>query len=267
MKRLKKPEISIRVENNDGQTEEESSSFADDGKNESSARKDSNENTKTYEHERYYNSGSSNSETFSGYGNSSKNEVTSWYSESHPMSYYIEADGEDVDDEDDAMLKYEYESSRNAAAAAVASSSSNNSSPSAASANPLTPSATASVSVAAVTGMQITENAKPLDKSSVRRYCVQVAEHLFQCTLCYKTYTHISNFSRHFLSAHHGLRQEIPCPVCYRIFTRRDNMLTHMKQVHRITVTRGLATSIIQKLSAATENSSSAADSQTNSGD
>ncbi|XP_050428606.1 protein tramtrack, beta isoform-like isoform X5 [Adelges cooleyi] len=74
-----------------------------------------------------------------------------------------------------------------------------------------------------------------MDKYSVRQFCTQESSNLFRCNLCRKTYTHISNFCRHFLSSHHGVRQEIPCPVCFRMFTRRDNMLTHMKQVHRVT--------------------------------
>lgn len=73
-----------------------------------------------------------------------------------------------------------------------------------------------------------------MDKYSVRQFCTQESSNLFRCNLCRKTYTHISNFCRHFLSSHHGVRQEVACPVCTRMFTRRDNMLTHMKQVHRV---------------------------------
>lgn len=79
---------------------------------------------------------------------------------------------------------------------------------------------------------------KPVDKASVRQYCTQEANNLYRCTVCSKTYTHISNFCRHFLSAHHGIKQEVPCPVCLKLFTRRDNMVTHTKQVHRITLSR-----------------------------
>lgn len=245
LKRLKKPEISIRVEGNEKQTASstEDSAEAEDRKSaEVVTRKNSGENAKSYTLENYY----SSSEISGGVNQVTKNDASSWYSDSQSSTtYYMDADGDDMDDEDDAMLKYEYESSRNAILA------NNSSSHSGASASSL-----AVASAAVASNAQHVEHAKPLDKSSVRRYCVQVAEHLFQCTLCYKTYTHISNFSRHFLSAHHGLRQEIPCPVCYRIFTRRDNMLTHMKQVHRITVTRGLATGIVQKRSAANETDS-----------
>ncbi|XP_050548924.1 protein tramtrack, beta isoform-like isoform X2 [Daktulosphaira vitifoliae] len=81
-----------------------------------------------------------------------------------------------------------------------------------------------------------------MDKYSVRQFCTQESTNLFRCKLCRKTYTHISNFCRHFLSSHHGVRQEIPCPVCFRMFTRRDNMLTHMKQVHRLSAPKVYST-------------------------
>lgn len=81
-----------------------------------------------------------------------------------------------------------------------------------------------------------------MDKYSVRQFCTQESTNLFRCKLCRKTYTHISNFCRHFLSSHHGIRQEVACPVCTRMFTRRDNMLTHMKQVHRVSAPKVYAT-------------------------
>uniref|UniRef100_A0A1B6LWX6 BTB domain-containing protein n=1 Tax=Graphocephala atropunctata TaxID=36148 RepID=A0A1B6LWX6_9HEMI len=80
---------------------------------------------------------------------------------------------------------------------------------------------------------------KPMDKASVRRYCTHEADNAYRCNVCGKTYTHISNFCRHFLSTHHGMRPEIPCPVCFKLFTRKDNMMTHTKQVHRLTLHRG----------------------------
>lgn len=80
---------------------------------------------------------------------------------------------------------------------------------------------------------------KPIDKASVRRYCTHEGDNAYRCNVCGKTYTHISNFCRHFLSTHHGMRPEIPCPVCYKLFTRKDNMMTHTKQVHRLTLHRG----------------------------
>lgn len=239
LKRLKKPEISIHVENNE-KYGDDSSIVRKSNEIISKGASGNNNISKSYSQDSYY-----SSETFAG---SSGKSDSNWYMESSQGSqYYLDAEGDEMEDDDDAIIKYEYEAIRSSSMVA-----NSNSSPSAA------------VTGATSANAQVVEPAKPLDKSSVRRYCVQVAEHLFQCTLCYKTYTHISNFSRHFLSAHHGLRQEIPCPVCYRIFTRRDNMLTHMKQVHRITVTRGLATSLIQKLSAANE-SSNASESPVNS--
>lgn len=81
-----------------------------------------------------------------------------------------------------------------------------------------------------------------MDKYSIRQFCTQESSNQFRCNLCRKTYTHISNFCRHFLSSHHGVRQEVPCPVCTRMFTRRDNMLTHMKQVHRVSAPKVYAT-------------------------
>lgn len=257
LKRLKKPEISIQVEKNERQYDDtpflrcRRNFYARGGDGGNGVAK-----------------GSAEQEGYSS-GDGSRGptaEAMEWYVDT--QSY---GDGDDdVDDEDEAMIKYEYDSLR-ASASAPASNNDGDSSPGGgvnAPAAVATSTATGATAAAAnssacasslsVSGGAGSEPpAKPLDKSSVRRYCVQVAEHLFQCTLCYKTYTHISNFSRHFLSAHHGLRQEIPCPVCYRIFTRRDNMLTHMKQVHRITVTRGLATSLIQKLSAGSNDSAS----------
>lgn len=80
---------------------------------------------------------------------------------------------------------------------------------------------------------------KPIDKASVRRYCTHEADNAYRCNVCGKTYTHISNFCRHFLSTHHGMKPEIPCPVCFKLFTRKDNMMTHTKQVHRLTLHRG----------------------------
>lgn len=140
--------------------------------------------------------------------------------------------GDDYYDEDETMSRYEYDSFRSMVVNAAGND------------HPLSGGAggsnDASLSVSLTGGSSDNNQSRLLpDKSSIRQFCVQLGEHLFQCTLCSKTYTHISNFSRHFLSAHHGLRQEVPCPVCCRIFTRRDNMLTHMKQVHGVTVARG----------------------------
>ena len=246
LKRLKKPEISIRVEND---------------KNDETSGHRSGESTSSKTGGGSGGGGGSNNNSFynvESFASGSAKGVSSgdavWFTDSSQGSqYYMEAEGDEMDDDDDAIIKYEYEGTMRTTMMA----NNSNSSPGNAAAG--------GSGSGAAGASQMSEQGKPLDKSSVRRYCVQVAEHLFQCTLCYKTYTHISNFSRHFLSAHHGLRQEIPCPVCFRIFTRRDNMLTHMKQVHRITVTRGLATSLIQKLSAANESGSNSTESQVNS--
>lgn len=88
-------------------------------------------------------------------------------------------------------------------------------------------------------GTGLVGTSKPIDKASVRRYCTHEADNAYRCNVCGKTYTHISNFCRHFLSTHHGMRPEIPCPVCLKLFTRKDNMMTHTKQVHRLTLHRG----------------------------
>lgn len=67
---------------------------------------------------------------------------------------------------------------------------------------------------------------------SVRQYCVKEAGNLFRCSVCSRTYTHISNFCRHFITTHKGVKQEVPCPICGKLFTRKDNMVTHTKMVH-----------------------------------
>ncbi|KAJ1523585.1 hypothetical protein ONE63_001430 [Megalurothrips usitatus] len=75
---------------------------------------------------------------------------------------------------------------------------------------------------------------KGLDGSrSVRQYCVK-EENIYRCLLCKKAYTHISNFCRHFITTHKGIKNEVPCPICGKLFTRKDNMVTHTKQVHRL---------------------------------
>ncbi|KAL1140955.1 hypothetical protein AAG570_000883 [Ranatra chinensis] len=75
-----------------------------------------------------------------------------------------------------------------------------------------------------------------IDKMSIRKYCSREANHVYRCIVCSKTYTHISNFCRHFLSAHCGAKQDVHCPVCFKPFTRKDNMMTHAKQVHGVSV-------------------------------
>lgn len=78
---------------------------------------------------------------------------------------------------------------------------------------------------------------KPVDgkvdgSRSVRQYCVKEEGNLYRCCVCSRTYTHISNFCRHFITTHKGVKQEVPCPICGKLFTRKDNMVTHTKMVH-----------------------------------
>jgi len=68
---------------------------------------------------------------------------------------------------------------------------------------------------------------------SARRFCVREADNVFRCKVCSKTYTHISNFCRHYLTTHRRSKQAFTCPWCKKEFTRKDNMMTHMKGVHR----------------------------------
>ncbi|XP_067014016.2 protein tramtrack, beta isoform isoform X2 [Anabrus simplex] len=69
---------------------------------------------------------------------------------------------------------------------------------------------------------------------STRRFCVREAENVYRCKVCHKTYTHISNFCRHYLTTHKQTKQFFSCPMCSKEFTRRDNMMTHLKGVHRL---------------------------------
>ncbi|XP_069701927.1 protein tramtrack, beta isoform isoform X6 [Periplaneta americana] len=69
---------------------------------------------------------------------------------------------------------------------------------------------------------------------SARRFCVREADNVYRCKVCNKTYTHISNFCRHYLTTHRRSKQVFTCPLCSKEFTRRDNMMTHIKGVHRV---------------------------------
>jgi uncharacterized C2H2 Zn-finger protein len=84
------------------------------------------------------------------------------------------------------------------------------------------------------------EGRRRIDKMSIRKYCTREGNHMYRCSVCSKTYTHISNFCRHFLSAHCGVKQDVQCPVCFKPFTRKDNMMTHAKQVHGVTIMKNL---------------------------
>lgn len=85
----------------------------------------------------------------------------------------------------------------------------------------------------------VTANRNRIDKMSIRKYCTREGNHMYRCNVCSKTYTHISNFCRHFLAAHYGIKQDIHCPVCLKPFTRKDNMMTHAKQVHGMSFLKG----------------------------
>ncbi|KAJ9581755.1 hypothetical protein L9F63_003824, partial [Diploptera punctata] len=73
-----------------------------------------------------------------------------------------------------------------------------------------------------------------LQDGSARRFCVREADNVFRCKVCNKTYTHISNFCRHYLTTHRRSKMVFICPLCNKEFTRRDNMMTHIKGVHRL---------------------------------
>ena len=90
------------------------------------------------------------------------------------------------------------------------------------------------------------EGRRRIDKMSIRKYCTREGNHMYRCTVCSKTYTHISNFCRHFLSAHCGVKQDVHCPVCFKPFTRKDNMMTHAKQVHGVTIMKNHPTTVDQ---------------------
>ncbi|PSN57465.1 hypothetical protein C0J52_08027 [Blattella germanica] len=73
-----------------------------------------------------------------------------------------------------------------------------------------------------------------IQDGSARRFCVREADNVFRCKVCNKTYTHISNFCRHYLTTHRRSKTVFICPLCNKEFTRRDNMMTHIKGVHRV---------------------------------
>lgn len=66
---------------------------------------------------------------------------------------------------------------------------------------------------------------------SVRDFCVREGD-LHRCTVCHRTYTHISNFCRHYVTSHQANVKYFPCPVCSKEFTRKDNMVAHVKIIH-----------------------------------
>ncbi|KAH0952031.1 hypothetical protein HN011_006794 [Eciton burchellii] len=70
-------------------------------------------------------------------------------------------------------------------------------------------------------------------EGSVRDFCVKEGD-VYRCTVCHRTYTHISNFCRHYVTSHKPNVKYYPCPVCYKEFTRKDNMVAHVKIIHSI---------------------------------
>ncbi|EFN84326.1 Protein tramtrack, alpha isoform [Harpegnathos saltator] len=68
-------------------------------------------------------------------------------------------------------------------------------------------------------------------EGSVRDFCVKEGD-VFRCTVCHRTYTHISNFCRHYVTSHKPNVKYYACPVCSKEFTRKDNMVAHVKIIH-----------------------------------
>ncbi|XP_020279642.1 protein tramtrack, beta isoform-like isoform X3 [Pseudomyrmex gracilis] len=68
-------------------------------------------------------------------------------------------------------------------------------------------------------------------EGSVRDYCVKEGD-VYRCTVCHRTYTHISNFCRHYVTSHKPNVKYYPCQYCGKEFTRKDNMIAHVKIIH-----------------------------------
>ena len=64
----------------------------------------------------------------------------------------------------------------------------------------------------------------------IMSYCIQ--DNGFKCSRCYQTFTHPSNFHRHYITVHTNRRNH-KCSVCGKEFKRKDNMMSHMRSVHR----------------------------------
>ena len=67
----------------------------------------------------------------------------------------------------------------------------------------------------------------------VRDFCTQLDNGKYSCKLCNKSYTHISNFTRHFESSHRSMVTIYRCLVCEKNFKRKDNLATHFKAIHK----------------------------------
>ncbi|XP_050457624.1 protein tramtrack, beta isoform-like isoform X2 [Cataglyphis hispanica] len=70
-------------------------------------------------------------------------------------------------------------------------------------------------------------------EGSVRDFCVKEGD-VYRCTVCHRTYTHISNFCRHYVTSHKPNVKYYACPVCCKEFTRKDNMVAHVKIIHSL---------------------------------
>ncbi|XP_063544844.1 zinc finger protein ZFP2-like [Cydia strobilella] len=57
-------------------------------------------------------------------------------------------------------------------------------------------------------------------------------ERPFQCPGCPRAFTLKNNLKRHHLTAHEGIRQNIPCAICERVFTTKNSMAMHVSTVH-----------------------------------
>ncbi|XP_048509235.1 protein tramtrack, beta isoform isoform X4 [Athalia rosae] len=79
-------------------------------------------------------------------------------------------------------------------------------------------------------------------EGSVRDFCVKEGD-VYRCTVCHRTYTHISNFCRHYVTSHKPNVKYYPCPVCFKEFTRKDNMVAHVKIIHSFKPQLNLTTS------------------------
>lgn len=64
----------------------------------------------------------------------------------------------------------------------------------------------------------------------IMSYCIQ--DNGFKCSKCFQTFTHPSNFHRHYITVHTDRRAH-KCHVCGKEFKRKDNMMSHIRSVHR----------------------------------
>ena len=64
----------------------------------------------------------------------------------------------------------------------------------------------------------------------IMSYCIQ--DNGFKCSKCFQTFTHPSNFHRHYITVHTDRRAH-KCHVCSKEFKRKDNMMSHIRSVHR----------------------------------